>query len=381
MSKKKIAVLGSNAPLIPFYRQAKQLGYEIHSFSFEKEGACKKYADYYYPVSFAEREIVLKECERIKIDGITSFSLESALPTVNFVAKSLNLPGNPEICLERTADKFAMVERLKECGINVPDYVCIKSEKELSDFTFCYPQIVKPVDSGGKNGVSKVYNKEELIKAFRQALLFSKSKKVVIGQFIDGREFSVESISHQGQHHILSITDKVLTKEPYFVEIEHHQPAILSDEEAKRIKFVTRQVLDALSVYSSASHTEIKMDKRGDLYVIETGARAGGGMTASDLVRLSTGYDFVKGILELTTGDFISPVFGERSYAGAYFLTQQTIYVNHFILNSESYPQIVQKELYDMDIVLAKRNSDRAGYFVYQSSEKFDIGKYSEQYK
>lgn len=376
MKKKKIAILGANTPLLPFYKQAKRLGYEIHSFSYEPDGVCKEYADYYYPFSFAEKENVLKECKRIGINGITSFSLESALPTVNYIAREMQLEGNPLESMEWTLNKFRMTERLRECGIKVPDYVCIDSERDLLGQKFTFPQIVKPVDSSGSRGVTKVNNQEELIIAYRRALTFSKSKKAVIGQFIEGRELEVDAISHHGRHYILSIADKATTNEPYFVELEDHHPANFSEGDANKIKSITKQVLSALGIYSSASFTELRMDNEGELYVIEIGARAPGDMVASHLVRLSTGYDFVKGILELATGDFTIPVIGKIKYSGIYFLSRESMKVNHFILNSARYLEIVQKEIYSNNIISVKESGDRAGYFIYQSDEKFDIYKY-----
>ena len=376
MEKKKIAILGANTPLLPFYKQAKRLGYEIHSFSYEPDGVCKEYADYYYPFSFAEKENVLKECKRIGINGITSFSLESALPTVNYIAREMHLEGNPLESMEWTLNKFRMTERLRECGIKVPDYVCIDSERDLLGQKFTFPQIVKPVDSSGSRGVSKVNNMEELLMAYHLALPFSKSKKVMIGQFIEGREFEVDSISHHGCHFVLTIDDKVTTNEPYFVELEHHQPANFSEEDGTKIRALAKKVLDALAIYSCVSFIEFKMDNEGEIYVIEIGARAPGDYVASDLVRLSTGYDCVKGLLELATGDFTIPVIGKIKYSGIYFLSRESMKVNYFILNSARYLEIVQKEIYSNNIISVKESGDRAGYFIYQSDEKFDIYKY-----
>ena len=86
---KKIAVIGANEPLVPFYKQVKALGYYVIGIAYLKGGVCEKYCDIFYPISFAEKEKVLEVCRNEKIDGITSFSLESALPTVVHIAQSL----------------------------------------------------------------------------------------------------------------------------------------------------------------------------------------------------------------------------------------------------------------------------------------------------
>lgn len=371
-NEKKIAVLGANYPSLTYYKQAKKLGYEIHSFAWPEGAVCDEYADYFYPVSFAEKEKVLKICKAKDIQGITSFSLESALPAVNYIARQLNLPGNLLECEKLTANKYTMREQLNKCGISIPDYRIVESQ--IQDVDLDFPVIVKPVDSGGSRGVTKIANKQELPHAIHRAMEYSAKKQVIIEQFIEGREFSVEYISHKGQHYFLAITDKITTGHPYFVELAHHQPADISAEIINRIKAITEKTLDSLKIYSSASHTEIKMNNEGDLFVIELGARMGGDFITSDLVRLSTGYDFVKGILELSTGDFTPPVFGTEMHSGVYFLSKQTEYIKKYIDEYRNHPEIVDWDLYGNPVLDVRESGERAGHFIYQhKNTKFNL--------
>ena len=87
--KEKIAVIGANEPLIPFYRQAKKLGYGIIGIAWDNGAVCKPYCNKFYPISFAEKEKVLEVCKKENVKGILSFSLESALPTVSYVAQAM----------------------------------------------------------------------------------------------------------------------------------------------------------------------------------------------------------------------------------------------------------------------------------------------------
>jgi|GEM_PF-20093 len=375
MDRKKIAVIGANSPLLHHYKQAKELGYEVHSFAWENGAVCKEIADYFYPISFTEKEKILDVCKKLKIDGVLSFTLESALPTVNYIAEKLTLPGNPRSCLEFTSDKFAMRRQLSKNKILVPEYQLIRSEIELHGIHHQYPLIVKPIDSGGSRGVTKVNNETELIEAFRRAITYSKLGAVLVEQYIDGREFSVEYLSNKGKHCFIAITDKVTTGEPYFVELEHHQPAQISEAQKKKIIDITEKTLTALHIYSSASHTEIKMDSNGDLYIIEMGARMGGDMIGSDLVKLSTSYDYVKGCIEVATDDFTPPNIKNDHFAGIYFLAQETEYVGQYILHSNDYPEIVQKEIHSNKLLPIKESGDRAGFIIYQADRKFDINK------
>ena len=163
--KKKIAVLGANEPLKAYYKQAQKLGYEIIGIAFEKGAVCRQYCNRFYPVSFADKDKVLAICKEEKIDGIISFSLESALPTVVYVASAMGLVSNSEECLQLTQSKYAQRQALEKVGIPVPKYYLILDEADLSNVQCRFPVIVKPVDSGGSQGICKVESPDRLLEA------------------------------------------------------------------------------------------------------------------------------------------------------------------------------------------------------------------------
>lgn len=371
--KEKIAVIGANAPLIPFYRQAKKLGYEIIGIAWEEGAVCKPFCDRFYPISFAEKEKVLEVCRKESVKGILSFSLESALPTVAYVAKRMGLVSNSEESIAITQSKFTQRQALQNSGIPVPHYYLIESEDDLANVECNYPVIVKPVDSGGSQGICKVDSSELLDEAYRFAVDYSRSSKVIVEEFVDGREFSVEYISHQGKHYFLQVTDKVTSGAPRFVEMQHHQPADVSESLRQRIKEMVESALTALKIENSASHTEIKLNSRGELFIIETGARMGGDYITSDLVRLSTGYDFVEGAIKLACNKFEVPRFPRPMYSGVYFYSKLAPEIGSIIKTHEKWPEIVEWEYSDAPLMEVKSNADRRGYFLYQkSSSKFD---------
>ena len=370
---KKIAVIGANLPLEPFYRQAKALGYYIIGIAYEKGAVCKQYCDKFYPISFVDKDKVLETCRNEEIDGITSFSLESALPTVVYVAQNLGLVSNTEECVRRLANKYTMRNSLNAAGIRNPQYAVVANPSEPDRLHIPFPCIVKPVDSGGSQGVTMVTHDEELKQAYERSLEYSRSGKVIIEQFIDGREFSVEYLSCNGKHYNIQITDKVTSGPPYFIELQHHQPAKISSELRNRICTIVEKALTALCVENSPSHTEIKLNSNNELFIIETGARMGGGYITSDLVRLSTGYDMVKGTLDLATGDFIPPFFKSKCFSGIYFYSSLTPDVKRFIDNAKDYPFIVDATCFKEEVDECKCNADRNGYCIYQSDHKIEI--------
>lgn len=368
--KEKIAVIGANKPLIPFYRQVKKLGYEIIGIAWEEGAVCKQYCDKFYPISFVEKDKVLEICRFERIDGITSFSLESALPTVAYVANNMGLVSNSVESILLTQSKYAQRQALEQYGITVPRYYQVGNEMDLLKVNCHYPVIVKPVDSGGSQGICKVDSPDGLVEAYRYAIEFSRTRYVIVEEYIDGREFSVEYISHKGKHYFIQVTDKVTSGAPRFVEMQHHQPADISDFIKEKIKTMVESALTALKIENSASHTEIKLNTAGDLFIIETGARMGGGHITSDLVRLSTGYDFVEGVIKLAINKFEKPQFPQMKYSGIYFYSKLAPEVGNIIRNHEEWSEIVEWEMSDVPLSDVKSNADRKGYFIYQSENK-----------
>lgn len=365
---KKIAVLGANEPLLSFYRQAKQLGYYIVGIAWAEGAVCRKYCDRFYDISFSDKDKVLEVCKSEHVDGIVSFSLESALPTLIYVANALGLVSNSEECLKLTQSKYAQRKALENAGISVPKYFLIETPESLCSINCPFPVIVKPVDSGGSQGICKVDKPDDLLSSYQYAVGFSRSKRVIVEEFIQGREFSVEYISHNGKHYFIQITDKVTSGAPRFVEMQHHQPADISVEVSGKIKDMVEAALTALKIENSASHTEILLTPNNNLFIVETGARMGGDFISSDLVRLSTGYDFVDGVIKLAINQFEEPVFPYSKHSGVYFYSKLAPGVGDVIRRHKLWPEIVEWEISEEPLMEVRSNADRRGYFLYQKS-------------
>ena len=108
LKMKKIAIIGGSYLQLPAVLKAKDLGYEVHCFSWRDGAVCEEHADYFYPISIIEKENILKECQRIGIDGITTIASDVAVLTVNYVASRMGLISNPDEYSETTTNKYLM---------------------------------------------------------------------------------------------------------------------------------------------------------------------------------------------------------------------------------------------------------------------------------
>ncbi|MCC8173858.1 MAG: ATP-grasp domain-containing protein [Odoribacter sp.] len=351
--------------------KAKDMGLEVHCFSWKDGAVCSEYADFFYPLSITEKEEILATCEKIGIDGVISIASDLAVLTVNYIADALNLIANPDDYSSLTTNKYIMREYFQKFAIPSPFYFLSKN-KDSIDFEKCnYPLIVKPTDRSGSLGVCKVNSYDKLESAIERACKESFSGEAIVEEFVSGREVSVEAISYNGEHHILSLTDKVTTGEPYFVELEHHQPAVLDSSLKEKISSIVIRALNALNIKYGASHSELKITDKNEIFVIEVGARMGGDFIGSDLVYLSTGYDFLEAIINVALGKFTEPKISNAMHAGGYFLSKETEYLKKTIDNYSFHPEIIKAEITSPILKCVEKSGDRSGYFIYQANSKF----------
>lgn len=367
----KLAIIGASYLQLPLVQKAMEMGIETHCFAWEDGAVCKDVADNFYPVSILDKEKILEICQEVQINGITTIASDAAVPTVCFVAREMKLIANAYEDALASTDKYLMRKRFLEFSVSSPRFVIANENYSIENFRF--PLIVKPTDRSGSRGVKRIENPANLHEAVRRAQKESFTQQAIVEEYISGSEVSVESISWQGTHYILAITDKVTTEEPYFVELEHHQPTLLSAEIQKKIKVETLKALTALNINYGASHAEFKITDKDEVFAIEVGARMGGDFIGSHLVKLSTGYDFLKGVIDISLGEFEAPKLHNQQSAGVYFLCKETEHLLPVIQNAEKYKEIIESEITDTELHSIQCSADRSGYFIYQAEKRFKI--------
>lgn len=300
---KKIVIIGASYLQNPLILKAKEMGIETHVFAWKNGDIGEETADFFYPISIIEKDLILEQCRRIHPDAICSIASDLAGVTVNYVANELGLPANSAESIGPCTNKYQMREALEASGVSVPRHCLAEAGQKIeipNDMMF--PVIVKPTDRSGSRGIMKVEQKENLADAVKKSVKQSFEKKAIIEEFIEGPEYSCESVSYQGRHHIIAVTKKFTTNEPHFIEIGHMEPSDLNDEQLEAVFAAVPKALDALNITMGISHSEFRMGQDGAPRIIEIGARMGGDCIGSDLVMLSTGKDFLRMAVETALG-------------------------------------------------------------------------------
>ena len=300
---KKIVIIGANEFQNPLILKAKEMNYETHVFAWQVGAIGETTADYFYPISIVEKDRILEVCKQIKPDAVATIASDLGNITVQYLASRLGLPCNSDECIEISTNKYQMRCALRDHGIKTPHFEKVSDAAQLGDAAqFTFPVIVKPTDRSGSRGITKVLNPADLPDAVKVSAEQSFEKMAIVEEYIEGPEFSCECISYNGNHELLTVTKKFTTGAPHFIETGHMEPAGLSDEMMQKIQKTVFASLDALKIQNGASHSEFRITSSGDIGIIEIGSRMGGDCIGSDLVRLSTGKDFVKMVIQVAAG-------------------------------------------------------------------------------
>jgi biotin carboxylase len=369
---KSIMILGASDSQIPFIEIAKNKGYKVIATDINANAIGLKYADIGLNIDMLDKEIILQEAIKYNISGILT-KTEPALRTISYVCDKLNLKGLSDTAAQASHNKLLLRQQMKDHGIAIPKLWSVSSIQRFDEIkdTIEYPVIIKPVDSASSKGVVRCENENDVKEHFDSTYKFSGVGEVMIEEFLEGSEFSVETITQFGKIYFVCITEKTTGGYPYNVETRHIIPANLTMEQEFLIKDVVKNTLSAINVDNAVAHTEVMLTNRGAI-VIETGARLGGDYIGTDLITLATGINMCENIINLAIGE---PVRIEKlfnRYSGVQFLTYlnyRNAYKKHTeIINDKNY---IKHEYYEMENKDKLTNStDRLGYYIFASDDR-----------
>lgn len=361
---RNLAIIGASYLQLPLIEKAKEMGYTTHVFAWAAGDVGETAADHFYPVSIVEKEQIAEMCREIGIDGICSIASDLAAVTVNYVAEKLGLPGNSMACTLKSTNKHLMRCAFEKGGDPSPKSILVDETTDLSKLELTCPVIVKPTDRSGSRGIYKLETLEGLEEAVRASMSVGFEKKALVEEFAEGDEYSVEGISFNGQHHILTMTQKFTTGAPHFIETGHREPAPVSAEMFEKVKQVITHALDSLEIRNSASHSEIKISADGQIRLIEIGGRMGGDCIGSDLVRYSTGVDYVRAVIQVACGiePDLTPVCEPMPVEVRFLFTQDDVDEMNRLKETDRFLKLVA--YFPECLGMATDSSNRAGCYI-----------------
>ena len=304
---KNLLIVGGGVFRVPAIKTAKSMGLKVAVTDYNPEAEGMLLAD--YPIEVSTRNINLtvnmaKQFHRAcPLDGVLTVGTDAS-QTVAAVADALNLPGIPFEVAERATDKIKMRQVLKNKNVPVPDFRPIWTLEECSEAIkdLSLPLVIKPCDNMGARGVRKIENLDELIPAFREAKEASISGKLILEEFMEGAELSLDALVFEGKIYITGVADRIIERAPYFVEIGHTLPSTLpADQQAQAVE-VFKQAIFALGIDIGAAKGDIKITPEGPK-IVEIAARLSGGWMSAYTYPLATGVNLYKAAVQIALGE------------------------------------------------------------------------------
>lgn len=302
--KKNILIFGAGINQIELIREARKLGVNSIVIDPSNCAAGKDEADIFYQVEGGDYNSTKQIALKHNVKGIVTGQMEKPLPIMAKLAEELGFIFNTPKVIERSLNKTLMKVAFIENGIQCAKGVSFSENEEITKVklkNLNFPMIVKPTDSFSSRGVQKVENFNEILKIEEHSRSYSSNAKLLIEEFLEGREFSVECITFKGRTTIVQITEKFITPPPNTVEMAHLQPARISDIEKSLIEKLVIKAINAMEINNSASHAEVILTSNGP-FMIEIGARLGGDFISSYLTKASTGISMDRAAIQVALG-------------------------------------------------------------------------------
>lgn len=298
---KKLLIFGGGVFQVPFVQRAKEMGLYVGLVDINIAAPAKDFCDVFFNTSILDIDKAREIVKSFNPDGITVGTCETGMHTASIIGKEFNLPFLDEETVKKATNKVLMLEAFKKIGVPSPEYKVIKPGDKV-EWTFDYPVITKPADKSASRGLYFVNNPSELNYAVDVSMSVSDSKEVLIEEYLDGPEVSVEILMIQDKPKVLQITDKITSGSPYYIELGQAQPSTLTDEEKIQIANCASNAAISVGLSNCAVHAEVKMTSKGPR-MVELGGRMGGHFIDSYLLENSTGYRLQDAIIRYALGE------------------------------------------------------------------------------
>ena len=321
MKQKKLMLLGGLRYLLPVIESAHQLGYYVITCDYLPDNIAHKYSDEYHNVSIIDKEAVLALARELQIDGIMSFAVDPGVVTAAYVQEQMGLPAfgpYESVCILQNKDRFRNF--LTKHGFNVPKAKGFSSIEDAMFEKYCYPWpvIVKPTDSAGSKGVTRVERWEDLRPALEIAFEHSLSKRVIVEEFIEksGCSSDTDSFSVDGELKFVSFSAQRFDEHapnPY-TPSAYSWPSTMTKAQEAELASEIQRLLKLLGMRTSIYNIETRVGTNGKPYIMEVSPR-GGGNRLAEMLRFATGVDLITNAARAAVGDEVMGI-EQKPYNG-----------------------------------------------------------------
>ena len=356
MAQKKLMLLGGLRYLKPVIDAAHKQGYYVITADYLPNNIAHKWSDEYCNVSIIDKEAVLKEAQRLQIDGIMSFACDPGVVAASYVQNKMGLPSfGPFESVEILQNKDKFRAFLAKNGFNVPQAKGFDSVEAAMEESYWYPWpvIVKPTDAAGSKGVTRVDKAEDLRPALEYAMEHSISGHIIVEEFIDkqGCSSDTDSMSIDGKLVFTSFCAQRFDAEatnPY-TPAAYSWPSTFTKEQEEYLTSEIQRLITLLGLKTVVYNIEVRVAPNGKPYIMELTPR-GGGNRLCEMLRYATGVDMITAITRAMVGDPILEPIEQKPYNGHWaeiiLHADESGVFDHLEISKDLPAEIVEKDLW-----------------------------------
>jgi len=317
--KKKLLLLGGSSYLLPVIREARALGLSVITCDYLPDNIAHKYSDEYRNVSILDKDAVLETARELGISGVMSFACDPGVVTAAYVAEKLGLPspGSYEAtCILQDKGRFRAF--LRDHGFTVPwaKRYTEPGEAVADALYFSWPMIVKPTDSAGSKGVTRVDGPQELEAAIDRALAFAHNGAFIVEQFIRQRGYSSDTdcFVKDGELVYCSFDEQRFDRsaENPYTPAAYAWPSSMPQEIQNELRSELQRLMTLLDIKTGVFNIETRQGSDGKAYIMECTPR-GGGNRLSEVLEMASGvkliHNAVRAAVGLPTEEMRDPVY------------------------------------------------------------------------
>ena len=385
MDRKSVLIFGVGELQLSIINRAKAMGLFTVGIDPCEDAYARNACDAFEVVGGQDYEGTLAVAEKYGISAVVTAATDKPLVMMARIAKAISLPFYSVETAVWSTDKYQMKARFIEGGVPCAQGRLIHNADEAKDLAF--PVICKPRDNSGSRGVKLCRSLQELQECIDEALQYSHLDTVLVEEYIEGREFSIESLHYRGKSEVIQFTEKKTTEFPYNVELGHKQPANLTESQRTEICEIISKIASCLNFENCASHTELKVNDRG-IFVIETSPRLGGDYITSTLTPLSTGINLEDQLLHIALGEPVDTTTGRVNKASAVcFFSFPVGTVKSISAKIEEVPTWPNVQSFDLKLKVGDKvnqitsSLNRYGEFIVAADNRAEIDTLVDNYE
>ncbi len=349
-------LLGGLRYLLPVIKAAHEQGYYVITADYLPNNIAHKWSDEYCNVSIIDKEAVLKEAQRLQIDGIMSFACDPGVVSASYVQNRMGLPSfGPFESVEILQNKDKFRAFLAKNGFNVPQAKGFDNVEAAMEEIYWYPWpvIVKPTDAAGSKGVTRVDKADDLKPALEYAMEHSISGRIIVEEFIDkqGCSSDTDSFSQDGKLKFVSFCAQRFDAEatnPY-TPAAYSWPSTFTKEQEAYLTSEIQRLITLLNLKTVVYNIEVRVATNGKPYIMELTPR-GGGNRLCEMLRYATGVDMITAITRAMVGDPILEPIEQKPYNGHWaeiiLHADQSGVFDHLEISKDLPAEIVEEDLW-----------------------------------